>query len=140
MWIGIRASAGLTLVGSLVALEQALGSLLTGSAPHPPALNAIVAVMPAVLLTALSGWGIWTSVAVFRRREWARLAMLAFAGVAALAGVGGELALLFIPEPAAGHGMDAVKWAVAWFFALLAAIGVWWLVLFSLKSSKEYFA
>jgi hypothetical protein len=36
--------------------------------------------------------------------------------------------------------MDAIRSGMAGFYGLLAAIGVWWLVLFNLRSTKEYFA
>jgi hypothetical protein len=35
--------------------------------------------------------------------------------------------------------MAAIRWGMAGFYGLLAAIGVWWLVLFNLRSTKEYF-
>src|ERR1019366_10368365 len=36
--------------------------------------------------------------------------------------------------------VGAIRWGMAGLYGVLAAIGVWWLVLFNLSSTKEYFA
>jgi hypothetical protein len=36
--------------------------------------------------------------------------------------------------------MDTIRWGIGGFYGVLAAIGVWWLVLFNLGSTKRYFA
>ena len=130
------------MAGSLAALAGALGGLTqdprasTGAAPPVDAIDTAIC----AILAALSGWGIWTAVGVFRRRGWARVFMLIFAGLAALAGAGGGLAILFEPASAhAGHGMEALREVAGALCGVLAAIGVWWLVLFNLKSTKYYF-
>ena len=127
------------MAGSLAVLAGALGGLRAPTAGVPPVDSIDTAI--SAILAALSGWGIWTAVAVFRRRGWARVFMLIFAGLAALAGAGGGLAILFEPASAhAGHGMEALREMAGALCGGLAAIGVWWLVLFNLKSTKEYFA
>lgn len=150
-WIGIRASAVLSLVGSLLAL--AFGGLMlvttvvkpppAGPAPSPIPLAVIGAVM-AALFGMLGGLGIWTAVDIFRRRGWARVSMLVFAALLTFIGAGAALAILFIPFPTqrgVNPGtMDAIRWGISGFYAVLAVIGIWWLVLFNLKSTKEYFA
>ena len=148
-WIAIWASAALMIAGSVAVLAAALGGLMQGITPMAPQGRTggaappldVIGMAISAILAVLSGWGIWTAVAVFRRRGWARAFMLIFASLAALIGAGGGLAILFEPASAhAGHGMDALREVAGALCGGLAAIGVWWLVLFNLKSTKEYFA
>ena len=148
-WIGIRASGGLTVAGSLATL--ALGGLMlvsmtlapppTGPAA-PPFPMATMGIVMASIFALFSGWGIWTAIGVFRRRGWARISILIFAVLLTFMGVGGGLAILVVQLPAQPNVtqgmMNAVRWGMAGFYGLLAGIGVWWLVLFNLRSTKEY--
>ena len=149
-WIGIRASGGLTVAGSLATL--ALGGLMlvsmtlapppTGPAA-PPFPMATMGIVMASIFALFSGWGIWTAIGIFRRRGWARISILIFAVLLTFMGVGGGLAILVVQLPAQPNVtqgmMNAVRWGMAGFYGLLAGIGVWWLVLFNLRSAKEYF-
>jgi len=153
-WIGIRVSAGLTIAGSLATL--ALGVLMVVStriAPQPtgpdvpPLPVATIGMVMAAIMAAFSGWGIWTAVAIFRRRGWARVSIIIFAMLLAFMGVGGGLAILVLQLPPQQEGAidvarywDAVRYGIAGFYGVLAALAAWWLVLFNLKSTKEYFA
>jgi hypothetical protein len=98
----------------------------------------------ASILAALSAWGIWTAVGIFRRRGWARISVVVFAALLTFIGASASLVILFMPFPAQGgvsqRIMDAARWGIAGFYGVLAVIGVWWLVLFNLGSTKEYFA
>ncbi|MDR3717521.1 MAG: hypothetical protein P4K98_01885 [Bryobacteraceae bacterium] len=115
----------------------------TGPAAPPLPLAVIGSVMAAVL-AALSVWGIWTAVAIFRRRGWARVSIVVFAALLTFIGASASLVILFMPFPAQGgvsqRMMDTARWGIAGFYGVLAVIGVWWLVLFNLGSTKEYFA
>jgi hypothetical protein len=149
-WIGIRASAGLAIFGSATGLAIAGFTLYSTLVMHPPPGSAppfpmaVVGLVVAALFAFLSAWGIWTAIGIFRRRGWARVSIVVFAVLLTIMGVGAALTILFMPLPVAeglNQGrMDAVRWGVAGFYGLLVAIGVWWLVLFNLSSTKEYFA
>jgi hypothetical protein len=149
-WIGIRASGGLSIAGSVATLL--LGGLMLFSmtlAPPPrgpaapPFPMAAIGVVMAAIFAIFSGWGIWTAVAIFRRRGWARISIMVFAVLLTFMGVGGGLAILVVQLPAQPNvtqsTMNAIRWGMAGFYGMLAAIGVWWLVLFNLRSTKEYF-
>src|ERR1017187_1761152 len=150
-WIGIRASAGLAIAGSLVTMV--LGGVMlfgilgapppTGPAAPPFPLLAI-GIVAAATCAILSGWGIWTAIAIFRRRGWARISIVIFAVLLTFMGAGAGLVILVMRLPAQTDVtpgmMDAIRWGMGGFYGLLAAIGVWWLVLFNLRSTKEYFA
>lgn len=100
----------------------------------------------AAVLALLSAWGIWTAVGIFRQRGWARISMVVFATLLTFIGLCAALAISVMPMPVppqggVSHGtLTAIRLGIATFYGLLAAIGVWWLVLFNLKSAKEYFA
>ena len=149
-WIGIRVSAGLAIAGSLATLVAG-GFMLLGMAlaprptepAAPPFPMAAVGIVMAATCVLFSGWGIWTAVGILCRRGWARVSIIIFAVLLTFMGAGGALAILVVQLPAQPNVtqgmMDAIRWGMAGFYGLLAAIGVWWLVLFNLRSTKEYF-
>jgi len=150
-WIAIRASAVIAILGSLATL--AMGGLMllsmlkapppTGPAAPPFPMKTIGAVMAAIC-AGLCAWGIWTAVAIFMRRGWARISIVVFAILLAFMGGSGGVAMAFIQFPVQPEAppqlMAAVRWGLVAFYGVLTAIGVWWLVLFNSKSTKEYFA
>src|ERR1035438_4987890 len=188
-WIGIRASGGLAIAGSLATLVlgglmlfgmtlapppkgpaappfsmAAIGIAMASifvlfsgwwissritrppppSAPAaPPFSMAAIGIAMASIFALFSGWGIWTAIAIFRRRGWARISILIFAVLLTFMGVGAGLAVIVVQLPAQPNvtqsTMNAIRWGMAGFYGMLAAIGVWWLVLFNLRSTKEYF-
>src|SRR5689334_18516533 len=105
-WIGIRVSAVLTILGSLVTLLMAFGALWTAfhafeqavQSPSPFPVRGLM-MATAALFIAFSVWGITTAVSVFRRRAWARLSMIIFAVL--MVGMGGSalVGILFIRFP-----------------------------------------
>ena len=128
-----------------VALAAAAALLLaacTGPAAPPFPLLAI-GIVVAATCAILSGWGIWTAIGIFRRRGWARVSIVIFAALLTfMAGSAGLVILVMrLPaQPNVTQGMmDAIRWGMGGFYSLLAAIGVWWLVLFNLSSTKIVF-
>jgi hypothetical protein len=133
-WIGIRASAGLAIAGSLATLV--LGGLMLISmtlAPPPtgpaaPFPMAAIGIVMAAIFALFSGWGIWTAIGILRRRGWARVSIVIFAVLLTFTGVGGALAILVMQLPAQPNVtpgmMAAIRWGMAGFYGLLAAIGV----------------
>lgn len=150
-WIGIRVSAGLTILGSVVTLLFA--ALMVWTALHasrletpvesPFPLKAMMVTM-AVFFAAFSAWGISTAIGIFRRRGWARLSMIVFALL--LVGMGGSalVGILFIKMPDTGNvspaTMQNVRVGIAAFYGAMAVIGAWWLLLFNSSATKQYFA
>ena len=144
-------SAGLTIAGSLAILVLG-GFMLFGMLAAPPPTGPAappfpllaIGIVVAATCAILSGWGIWTAIGIFRRRGWARVSIVIFAALLTfMAGSAGLVILVMrLPaQPNVTQGMmDAIRWGMGGFYSLLAAIGVWWLVLFNLSSTKEYFA
>ena len=93
-WIAVRVSAGLAIAGSVVTL--AFGLLMPVSmalAPPPAGPGAppfpmmVVGILMALIFAAFAAWGIVTGIAIFRRRGWARISIMAFAVLLAIMGV-----------------------------------------------------
>jgi hypothetical protein len=150
-WIGVRASAVLAIIGSLGALLLAalmLWAAFFGPAPEgpvvPPVPLKVLGIAMAIIFGGLAGWGLVTGIAIFRRRAWARISILVFAVLMAFMCAGGMLAVLIVQLPSTPEAgpriMTIVRWGMAAFYGALTAIGVWWLVLFNTKHTKEYFA
>jgi hypothetical protein len=146
--LAVRASAVLSLLGSLatilLAVLMVVGILLAPppvGQPQPIPLKPVV-VATGVLMLILAVWGIATAISVFRRRRWARMSMLIFGGLlAVMAGISAlVIAVMPIPtSPQAAPVPGYIRWAMVGVYGLLAAIGVWWLILFNLRTSVAYF-
>jgi hypothetical protein len=151
-WIGIRASAVVTILGSVATLLFA-GIMAWGmfhatppaEMAMPPVALKVFGVAMGVLFAGLGVWGIWTAVAIFRRRGWARISMLVFAALLTLMGVFAVLGILVMPFPSTpgvsvpDGVMEKVRWGIAGSYGALALIGAWWLVLFNRSATKQYF-
>ena len=110
----------------------------------PPATLKAIGVAMGVVFACLGVWGIWTSVGIFRRRNWARISILVFAVLLAFMGACALLPILVMPFPStpgvSAGLMEHTRWAIAAFYGALALLGAWWLVLFNTKATKQYFA
>jgi hypothetical protein len=167
---GVVFSAVLLVLGSLFQLLfaglMALGGILlqkqngSGGSTGATAATSMPGWMPifefamVAILVALAVWGIVTAVGLFRMRRWARYSVLVIGGGLALLGLCSMLSMLvmlFVPLPVAS-GVDAyqvqsvqamTRVAVgvgAFFYAILCAVGVSWLVYFNLKKVRAAFA
>jgi hypothetical protein len=150
-WFAIRASAAIAIVGSVATLLFAAGlaiaALLTPpreTGPLPPGAMKIAGVAVAALFASGAAWGIGAGVGIFRRRSWARISMTLFAGLLAMLGVTGALAMIAMPfgeSPGIDQRMAAVvRVSMIGFYALIAALGAWWLILFTRRPALQYFA
>jgi hypothetical protein len=150
-WIAIRASAVLAILGGAATLFLAgitawsmFHAQLPAEMAMPPATLKAMGVAMGVLFSGLGVWGIWTSVGILRRRNWARISILVFAVLLAFMGACALLAILVMPFPStpgvSAGLMEHTRWAIAAFYGALALLGAWWLVLFNTKATKQYFA
>jgi hypothetical protein len=167
---GVVFSAVLLVLGSLFQLLfaalMALGAVFlqkqiaTGVPSGPAAATPMPGWMPIFeyamvgILAALAVWGMVTAVGLFRLRRWARYSVLVIGGGLALLGLCsmlGTLFMLFVPLPVATNvdesqaqsvqAMTRVMFGViAFFYAILCAVGISWLVYFNLKKVRAAFA
>jgi hypothetical protein len=150
-WIGIRASAVLAILGSVATLLLAgltAWSMFHAKVPPELAMSPIalkvVGVAAGVLFAGIGALGICTSVGIFRRRGWARIAILVLAVLLAFMGASALLGVLVMPFPSppgvSARLMQNTRWGIAAFYGALLLIGAWWLVLFNRGATKQYFA
>jgi hypothetical protein len=142
-------SAFAALSGLVLLLTATVGvtsTLLQAPAPNAGFLRVVIYGMCGVML-GLTVWGIATGVGLLRLRPWARLSMLAFAALLAANGVLAGLALVFLPipiaemPPEAPEGtLTAVQVGTGLVYAVLAALGGFWLYYFNRSAVRQQFA
>jgi len=147
----VRISAGITIVGSVATLALGVVILAAGLMGRPPE-SAAPSPIPfkvlmggvAAFLIALAGWGLSTGICILLRQRWARISMLVFGGFLAFGfGSGSIMSFFMTPPPTTPDAqamMPVVLRIIAVVYAIFAAIGVWWLVLFNRRGAREYFA
>lgn len=94
-----------------------------------------------LMFAAFAVLGITTGVALLRMRQWARIAMLIFAGALALFSAFGVVIIAVTPlPPTVAVGSEfAARAAVSVVYAVPLAIGVWWLILFTRRGIMAAF-
>ena len=152
--IGVTFSAIVSLLGS--ALTLGLGVLVifilfffaptranfSGVSSAPKAIfvmGALIYILPAI-------WGVITSIGLFCLKNWARISIIIFSVILILMGALVGVIMLFMPLPAAPAGaatqstMTGIRLGMGGFWFGIAAIGVWWLILFTRPKVKAQFA
>ncbi len=143
----------LAILGSLLAM-LGLGLGLMGlyltpvsttrpEAPPIPPFALTAATIMFVVMFFVAAFGIFTGIGLFQLKNWARISALVWAGISAFFSALALVFILILPFPAVpnaqGANMAAVKGMLTIFYALPILIGVWWLILFNQKKTKELF-
>jgi hypothetical protein len=149
---GVTAAAIVAMLGSAFTLFMAvvtgLGVVLVRYLPQQNGIapvGAAAAVGPILFYLALGGCGFATALGVLKLRPWSRISMIIFGGFTAVICVFTGLLMFFIPMPAVPNStLTASEWSnvrvvMLAMFGIPAAIGIWWLVFFNLKSTREQF-
>lgn len=148
------AAAMLCLMAGLSALGAAIvqHTPMTIEAPGVPQSSSFmlgVMAFSVLLYLALAVWAIVTVVGLFRMRNWARISIMVIGGGIALIGLFSTLVSAAMPammksvpmppntNPAVMRG-TFIFMAIVWL--VIAAIGIWWLVYFALRPTREAFA
>ena len=154
--IGITVIAVLAMLGSLltllmgilVAISMALAPLPmseSGSYPGSPAALKAILLLSSLMYVGPAIWGIFTSIGLFRLRNWARISMIVFSVllllVSLFGGLGAFMVSTFTPPPAAMDPavMMAVRVVFGIIWAVLLSIGTWWLIFFNRAKVKQQF-
>jgi len=93
----------------------------------------------AAFCAVLGAWGLATGVGILGHRPWARASALILAVLSVAMGFSALIAILFVvknPSPDAARAIVVI----AIFYAGLALVGTWWLVLFNSPGAKAYFS
>lgn len=120
--------------------------------PGAPPTNVLAAMMAAfaLIMVALAAWGIATVVGLLRMRSWARISIMVIGGLLAALSLMSALSSMAMPTlmkstpmPPNAHidpeHLRMVFMVVAIFWLIVAAIGIWWLVYFALRRTRECF-
>jgi len=146
----------------LMALSSLIGMAIAGSIPMPAqpgaptpdpamvsALMRVTMIGSAVVYAALAAWAIATLVGLIRMRTWARISVMIIGGGLVVIGIGGALLMLVVQsamgsmqmppgqDPAILHVVMIVG-AIAWL--AISGLGVWWVIYFALRDTREAFA
>ncbi|MBV8513982.1 MAG: hypothetical protein JO260_01660 [Acidobacteria bacterium] len=123
-----------TAIGILIGM---MGLLLTLRRPNPmetmPGLRVITGAMMAIFF-AITIWGAFSGVGLIRFRNWARVSVLVWAGIAApvcLLVVGLMALIPFPTAPQSPISVPMIRAMMILFYGAPLAIAVWWLILFT---------
>ncbi len=107
--------------------------------PFPEAARAMASVTW-LFLFLLAVFGIFVGAGILRRRNWARISILIWAGLmtffSAIAMVATFFVMSYLP-PALPNAAETasfmadMKWALTLFYAIPLGVGIWWLILFT---------
>jgi hypothetical protein len=137
----------------LMAAVMAFASVFAG---HQPATVAVphfamyLVLALSVVYAALAVWAMLTVIGMVRLRSWARYSILIIGGGLAVISVflvfGTLLGRSLLPsvqaqQPAVDpHILSAVLLVMTAFYLLVAGVGIWWLIYFNLRSTRELFS
>lgn len=149
---GVTAAAVVAIVGSALSLLMValvlLSVVLVGSMPASrsgPTLTGAALIGPIVFYLASGAWGIATAMGLFRLRPWSRISILIFSGLLICVCLLITIVMLVIPIPIPPNSdlqasaIPAIRGILVALFAVPCAIGVWWMIFFNLKSTREQF-
>ncbi len=158
--VGVILSCIVLGLAALLLLLNAAGSffsiLLVGhlsgtpSGPPPmPAVTAVVFVFLGLVYLVLAAWAITTIVGLVNMRNWARYSVIVIGAGVALIGFLGAVGMIAgrasmgsapLPPGQNPEVLRVVMVFIALFCLAIAAVGIWWVVYFSLRSTSEAFA
>jgi hypothetical protein len=143
----VMASGVIAILGSLVTaigiLIGMMGLLLASRFPNPnlnpnpmdsmPGLRVMTAAIMAVFF-AVTIWGAFSGVGIIRLRNWARISVLVWSGIAAPMCAMAILFVAFMPMPPSPNPTmlrTMIHVVTVLFYGGPLAIAVWWLILFT---------
>jgi hypothetical protein len=140
-------AAGMAFTGVLIKRGLPTPSGNTPTAP-PPGFVVVAVLAMAFLSLLMAVWSIATLIGLAGLRNWARYSVLVIggcmAGFGTLAIFGVIVAATVMPQAAPTpnlppHTMQVILAFYGFLYAIVVAIGVWWLVYFNQRKTKAYF-
>jgi hypothetical protein len=144
----ILAALFFLLMTAVIALAGVVGGAHSTNQPVP---HFFIYLMLAISLfyAALAVWAILTVIGILRFRSWGRYSILIIGGGLSVIGTFGALftligrTMLPVPPtrpPVDPHIMSIVFLLLAAFYLFVAAVGIWWLVYYNLRTVRDLFA
>jgi hypothetical protein len=150
---GVTVIAVLSMIGSVLTFLMGLLMVVVllamplpkeaAAVPTAPVLFKAMMAMAALFYIGPAVWGVFTSIGLFRLRNWARISTIVFSVLLIGMGAFSALMMLLVPLPSvprdAAGILTAVRVFMAMFWLGLLAIGIWWLVYFTRAKVKAQF-
>jgi hypothetical protein len=140
----ITASAVIALLGSALSLAFAGLIVVSLFAVRDQLENQrAIALVVAAFAAGLGALGIATGIGVLRLRQWARISILVFAGIIAVMCFLAAVLMAFAPFPTPPNptmSASAMRTFLVIVYIVPCLIGIWWLVVFNKRATKDAFA
>jgi len=139
---GVTASAVVAMLGSVLSLLFAVMVVAAVFIQPPqtqPPNSTQMALAGAAIMVAFGSFGIWTSLGLFRLRQWARTSIMIFAGFTAVWSFFGLMMMMIVPVPPE-LPVGSFRLIMGAMFGIPVAIAIWWLIQFNTPSTKAAFA
>jgi hypothetical protein len=142
--IAVAIAAVIALLGSLVVVAGGIGLavwVMRNSSPDQASgmpLRSMLLGFSAITI-AFGVWGALTAISLFRRRPWARISVLMFAAFLAIFCASGLVGTAVVQLPLAPVVAAKVRLVILGLYGVLAALAVWWLILFTRPRVKAEF-
>jgi hypothetical protein len=143
---GVTASAVVGIIGSVVTLLFAGLFVYAANTPESAQIPNFrtITVVVSLVIAAHAVFGFWNAIGLLKLKRWARTATLVFAGIMATMSLMLGLVSMVIPLPpmpgATPASLAMVRGVIVGIYAVPLAIGVWWLVQFNTRATKDAFA
>jgi hypothetical protein len=151
--IGVTLAAVVSLLGAALGLLSTalmvFGAVLVAHDPKQQVPGFWFGMFMAISVFGVpSVWALLNGIGLLRLREWARISTLIFGGLLVVFCGLPALLLAFIPFPVPVNApsnlnpqvLTAIRLSICAVYGCLAAIGVWWLVMFNRASIRAQFA
>jgi hypothetical protein len=150
--VGITISAIVVILGSAAALlggaMMVLGSALlsrSSAAANLPLNSGVFLAAESALVFGFGGWGLASGIGLLYLKSWARISTLVFAGFLVYMSLPAAALVALIPFPNShdpslpSSFMSVVRFGMALFYGVFAALGGFWLYFFNTRSVKVRF-
>lgn len=146
--VGFVATVVLLTIGSIACFSLALLLIIVygfgSSQPNAPQIPLLAFVLPTAYFSALGFWAVTNAQGIWRTRSWARISLLAFAGLLAVMHAM-SLAILSLAfnslarDPSAQPIPISLRIVFYGACALPLAVAIWWLIYFTRPKTKKLF-
>jgi len=150
---GVTASAVVALIGSVLTLLMAVflaflpAFSASSTATVTPRELLVVGLVMAAISAAFGAWGLFTAIGLLKLKKWARISTIVYAALLTLFSGLAVVAMATVPLPdapqpgqPAGLSLAAMRPMIVTIYAIPLLVGIWWLVYFNLKVTRDAFA
>lgn len=151
--LGVTLSAILSLIGSVLTLGLGIVAGLAmfiaplpsaGNSPFPPGVLRAILFFVVLLYVLPATLGIFTSIGLFRLKNWARISIIVFSVLLILMGGFSGLTMLVIRNFPTPNKVDpsfvaTARMVMGLFWLTVMSIGIWWAVFFNRAKVKAQF-